>query len=633
MQWKQPIRIAMNALVALGMQTMPAVALPADTGESAALIAVHDFSSGPALTGKNISGWWIAEAMENKFTQIGRFRIITRAKISKVLKEKNITSDGSLPPQDFGKLAGAQYIVTGQADYAAGKLRVTASLIHISEKTGEIGRSFEACRECREDEIGDRFPELIGELAKKLSMTPGEFLDFGLGAMNEGDFETAVSAFTELSRGPEINRIAALAAKVPEKNLQEQAMRIVVPGNTPGEMLDYSMMLLNKGDAEQAALVFFQLQQSKLAGTINRLMQVAKDGQRRQEELIGRLLAEARQKFEAAIVSNTERERQRDPAVLCDEAIARLQAFLSNPGARLGAGERRRIVELITEIETFRKKLFAGPSPERNWLVPGLNLELLPVQPGSFKTVIAGPEEDALVHPVEIKISRPFWIGKHEVTAEQFQFYLKNFPVQNRNDRYELEKEIDFESPDCPLSSTYRIKTGFSGTRPMTSISWRTARQFCSWLNGIEQAAGRLPEGYEYRLPTEAEWEYACRAGAEKAYCFGDRVEELPQYAYGAANSDGKTQPVGQLLPNSWGLHDSHGNVWEWCSDWYGDHFAVSDAVDPVGPDASPDQCKVARGGSYTSQPEDLKCAARYGCHYKKGRRNIGFRVVCAPVL
>lgn len=256
MIWKQPIRIAMNALVTLGMQTMPAVALPADIGEGAALIAVHDYSASPALTGKDISGWWIAEAMANKLTPIGRFRIIIRAKISKVLKEKNIASDGSLPLQDFGKLAGSQFVVTGQADYAAGNVRMTARLIHMSEKTGEIERSFEACRECREDEISDCFPELVGELAKKLSMTPGEFLDSGLGAMSDGDFESAVSAFTELSRGQGLNEIAALAAKVPTQELQELAMRIAVPGNTLGEMLDDTMMLLNKGDAEQAAGIF-----------------------------------------------------------------------------------------------------------------------------------------------------------------------------------------------------------------------------------------------------------------------------------------------------------------------------------------------------------------------------------------
>ncbi len=628
MKWRNAFAMAVSGWLLLAGWSLPAESA---AGEKSALIAVHDFSAGPALTGKNLTGWWIAETMENKLTQIGCYRIVTRAKISKVLKEKNITSDGSLPAQDFGRLAGAQFIVTGQADYTAGKLQATASLIHITEKTGEIDRSFEVSCECQENELGAKLSDLLGELAKKLSMTPGEFLDFGLAAMNEGDFETAVLAFTELGRSQELNRIAALAAQVPEKGLQEKAMQTAAPGNTPGEMLDYGIGLLQKGDPDQAALVFYRMQQSKLARTINSLMQLARDGRRRKAETIGKLLAEARRKFEAAIVSRNETEKQRNPAELCDEAIAQLQAFLGNPGSRLSPGEQRQVVELIAEIEAFRKKLFAGPSPERPWLVPGLQLEMLPVKPGAFKTAVAGPKEDALAHPVEIKISRPFWIGSCEVSVEQFQYYLKSFASLNRKDRYELEKEIDFESPDCPLNAAGRIKTGFAGSRPMTSISWRTARNFCTWLTGVEQAAGRLPKGYEYRLPTEAEWEYACRAGGDRAYSFGDQVEALPKYAYGEINSDGKTHPVGELAANAWGLHDCHGNVWEWCNDWYGDIFAVGDTVDPAGPDADPDNRKVARGGSYTSKPEDLQSSARYAYNYKKGRRNIGFRVVCAP--
>ncbi|MDD3119341.1 MAG: SUMF1/EgtB/PvdO family nonheme iron enzyme [Victivallales bacterium] len=613
--------------------TVGAEEQPLEPPREKEIVAVHDFSVAEGLTRLHITGWWIAERMENELTQSGRYLIVTRAKIAKVLKEQNITSGPQLKPQELGKIVGAGYIITGQADYAAGKINLVVSMIDTGRKAGEIRRSFDLTRSCAAAEVAAQLPEMIEILARKLSMTPGEFLDVGLRAMQAGDFEAAVTAFTELGREAELKQIAAMTETVKEKHLEQQAAQLAIPGNTPGEMLDYGLQLMRRGDLNRAALVFYRLQHSKLARRIGSLMQVAKDGARKKEETIGKLLAEARKKFSAAISSRDEKERQRDPATLCDEAVTQLQTFLSNPGMQLSATERGEIETLTTEIETFRKKLFAGPSTERAWVIPGIKIELVPIGPGRFTAHSGTPQEDALEHPGAASITRPFWIGKYEITAGQFQYYLKNQGQLSRRERYEIDKEIDFAAKDCPLTASYRLKRGFAATMPMTSVSWRTARNFCAWLTQEERRAERLPAGYEYRLPTEAEWEYACRAGNTTAYSFGDTTAGLDHRAWYRANTSGQPHPVGGKQANAWGTYDMHGNVWEWCNDWYGDKFLVADVADPVGPDSSAENLKVARGGSYTSDPIDLQCSSRYGFDYKSGRKNIGFRIVCAPEL
>ena len=615
------------------VQAQTPEANPSAPKPEAVLVAVHDFSVAEGLEKLHLSGWWVAERMENELTQSGCYRIVTRAKIAKVLKEQNLTSGPELKPQELGKIVGAQYIITGQADYAAGKLSLVVTMIDATHQAGEIRRSFDQIRTCSESEVPVQLTEMIELLAKKLSMTPGEFLDAGLKKMQEGDFEAAVESFTELSREAELRQIAVLTEMVEKQHLAGQAAQAIIPGNTPGEMLDYGLQLIRKGDLNQAALVFYRLQQSKLARRIGSLMQVAKDGARQKEEIIDKLLTEARRKFENAVIGKDERERQRDPAVLCDEAMTRLQAFLSNPGMQLAVAEKQKIEGLIREIETFRKKLFAGPSAEREWVVPVFKIAMVPVKPGRFSARSAGPKEDALEHPGVARITRPFWIGKYEITAGQFQLYLKNLGTLNRKDRYEIDKEIDFEAENCPLTASYQLKQGFASDMPMTALSWRAARNFCTWLSQTERQAGRLPAGYEYRLPTEGEWEYACRAGADTAYSFGDTTAGLDGFAWYRSNTAGKPHPVGGKRPNAWGIYDMHGNVWEWCNDWYGEKFLIADVENPLGPEASDENLKVARGGAYTSDPADLQCGSRYGFDYKSSRKNIGFRIVCGPEL
>ena len=156
-------------------------------------------------------------------------------------------------------------------------------------------------------------------------------------------------------------------------------------------------------------------------------------------------------------------------------------------------------------------------------------------------------------------------------------------------------------------------------------ISWLDASLFCEHLTSYEREAGRLSANQTYRLPTEAEWEYACRAGTTTAYSFGDDKSSLGDYAWYSENSRGNLNEVATKKPNPWGLFDMHGNVFEWCEDWH--EGSLSGGNDPKGPSAGSD--RVFRGGNwYYDGPSD--CRSAYRSYYRPTDRNatLGFRIV-----
>ncbi|MFM7866463.1 MAG: formylglycine-generating enzyme family protein, partial [Planctomycetaceae bacterium] len=156
-------------------------------------------------------------------------------------------------------------------------------------------------------------------------------------------------------------------------------------------------------------------------------------------------------------------------------------------------------------------------------------------------------------------------------------------------------------------------------------VTWERAVAFCEWLS--------KKEGKPYRLPTEAEWEYACRGGTKTAFSFGNDEAELSKYAWwgggivgnGNAKDEQYAHRVAQKLPNPFGLHDMHGNVYEWCSDWYGD-YPSTPLTDPRGPGSG--SFRVLRGGSWNSVPYRVRCAGRsYGTPESRNSY-FGFRLV-----
>ncbi len=214
----------------------------------------------------------------------------------------------------------------------------------------------------------------------------------------------------------------------------------------------------------------------------------------------------------------------------------------------------------------------------------------------------------------QVTISRPFCMSKYEVTQAEYQ------AVMGINPSY-------FQGTSWPNSAN----------RPVEQVTWLDAMAYCAALTAREAAAGRLPAGYQYRLPTEAEWEYCCRAGTTTEYHYGNTlVCGQASFAYShhtnsSCNSN-STVVVGGYAPNAWGLHDMHGNVWEWCLDWWdlSSNYPSSPVVDPY---VNSGPFRVIRGGSWGDYSDFCRSAFRY--RYFPALRGIalGFRVVLAPVL
>ncbi|MBI3018600.1 MAG: formylglycine-generating enzyme family protein [Deltaproteobacteria bacterium] len=155
---------------------------------------------------------------------------------------------------------------------------------------------------------------------------------------------------------------------------------------------------------------------------------------------------------------------------------------------------------------------------------------------------------------------------------------------------------------------------------PVEKVSWNDVQAFIQKLN-------QKNDGYTYRLPTEAQWEYAARAGTSTTYSFGDNAAVLGDYGWFSGNSGNKTHEVGQKNPNAFGLYDMHGNVWEWVQDWYDiSYYSSSNVTDPIGPTSGSD--RVVRGGSWINRAKSLRSAIRYNYGPDDRYSNVGFRLV-----
>jgi len=229
-----------------------------------------------------------------------------------------------------------------------------------------------------------------------------------------------------------------------------------------------------------------------------------------------------------------------------------------------------------------------GPEPRRVDTVDlgrGVKMEFVWVPGGSFEMGSNEYDSEKPVHTVQLD---GFWMGKYEVTQEQYEAVTGGNP------------------------------SNFKGAKnPVERVSWNDAVAFC-------QKAGK-----GIRLPTEAEWEYACRAGSRTRFFFGDSDSGLGEYAWYRGNSGSQTHPVGQKKPNAWGLYDMHGNVCEWCGDWYGNYSSGS-ASNPQG--ASSGDIRVLRGGSWDSGPRICRSGIRGRYFPADTGGHDGFRVVCGGV-
>ena len=327
------------------------------------------------------------------------------------------------------------------------------------------------------------------------------------------------------------------------------------------------------------------------------------------------------------------------------ELAAKQQKLSEEALAKMTIKEVAPTTAAIAAMKTVKSK---------EWILPTLAMKMNRIPAGTF--TMGSPASETLRHDDEtqhdVTISKPFYMGVYEVT--QAQFYKLMLPAdfdhagwtfyrgpfwKGTAVHYRRMPEGGFNQP---------VGAELQPDHPMECVTWPRAIDFCKKLNKIESKAGRLPAGYEYRLPTEAEWEYACRAGTDTPFNIAEADFDKIQKTYETQKDDGKYKGVlsfayvnepntrwsltgkvgGNRKPNAWGLYDMHGNVYEWCLDTVKPYSAHT-KTDPVvlGPGE-----KIIRGGGIGTAPRFLRSAARYAVpkdidYYGM----LGLRLVLAP--
>lgn len=222
----------------------------------------------------------------------------------------------------------------------------------------------------------------------------------------------------------------------------------------------------------------------------------------------------------------------------------------------------------------------------------GVSMEFVLIPAGVFQMGSpeeVGDEDETPRH--QVTLTRPFYLGKYEVTQEQWVQLMGSNPSH------------------------------FKGAKqPVDTVSWKDCQRF---LEKLQEKTGRV-----FTLPTEAQWEYACRAGTGTRWHFGDESALAGEYAWFEKNSGGVTHPVGGKKPNPWGIHDLHGNLGEWCADWYTSPYPKTGVTDPRGSPTG--ESRIVRGGAWGDDPANLRSAYRNANGPDGAHNGIGFRCVMA---
>jgi formylglycine-generating enzyme required for sulfatase activity len=297
-----------------------------------------------------------------------------------------------------------------------------------------------------------------------------------------------------------------------------------------------------------------------------------------------------------------------------------------------------RIVSLLV-VAVLQTAVLAADPPQV--LTNSLGMKLVKIPAGEF--VMGSPETEEGHNASEtqhrVRITKPFYLGQHEVTVGHYRKFAEATGHKSgleREGKAGFGYEPELKAIEILTKFTWK-NTGFgTDEHPVVNLHWDDAQAFCKWLSEKEKET--------YLLPTEALWEYACRAGTKTRYFTGDEEDSLKGFAnisdaafkekYVNASwsiewNDGHpfTAPVGSLKPNAWGLYDMHGNAWEWCADWYAEDYAKDSPVDdPPGPKTG--EVHVVRGGAFTNRNRWVRSADRDSTRPGFRYNFTGFRVV-----
>jgi formylglycine-generating enzyme required for sulfatase activity len=232
--------------------------------------------------------------------------------------------------------------------------------------------------------------------------------------------------------------------------------------------------------------------------------------------------------------------------------------------------------------------------------VAWVDIDFVTVPAGQF--MMGSDKGDSDEQPIhDVTITQPFQISRHEITQSAYEKIVGENPSR-------------FKDP----------------VRPVERVTWHDAVSFCRLLTDNERLTGRLTGSEIFRLPTEEEWEYCCRAGSTTIFSFGDEAAQLAAHAWYRDSAGDGTRPVGQLAPNAWGLHDMHGNVREWCYDLYEDYAAKVSGI-PSKVEARVH--RINRGGGFAAFPRGCRSSDRRGNTPPTRGATIGFRIVRAPPM
>lgn len=278
-----------------------------------------------------------------------------------------------------------------------------------------------------------------------------------------------------------------------------------------------------------------------------------------------------------------------------------------------------------------------GPVPGKPATVdlPGdAEMKLAWIEEGSF--MMGSPREEPGRQSDEspqtwVRISEGYWMGVTEVTIEQFRAFTQASGYRTEAEQNSWNGMMIFTGntwEEAPRRS-WKDRFADNSQNPVIGISWNDAVAFCEWLTNRKRREGKLPPGYAYQLPTEAQWEFAARAGTTTRWFFGNDESKLGLYAWYSANAGQETQAVAQKLPNPNGLYDIHGNVWEWTRSWKGDYPGLT-TTDYAGPSFGKN--RVIRGGSWFDGTRWVRVAFRHRGGPDIRYDNLGFRISLAPV-
>jgi formylglycine-generating enzyme required for sulfatase activity len=289
--------------------------------------------------------------------------------------------------------------------------------------------------------------------------------------------------------------------------------------------------------------------------------------------------------------------------------ISPSRTSLSRGSIKMGDTDFKNSVAALFELRKKQNEAFSNRKNLNDPEIQGkpnynvkfaLNMELIWCTPGTFTMGSPksekGRNQDETMHMVTL--TEGFYLGKYEVTQEEYE------KVMGKNPSRVKGKKL-----------------------PVENVDWNDAMEFCKKLTGLEKKEGRLPDGWTYNLPTEAQWEYACRAGTTTMYSWGNNINSMrANYNWDGAHNTGsdfkQTRDIGQYTANPWGFFDMHGNVWEWVSDWKA-NYPGGALTDPKGPKSG--SIKVRRGGSWAEPGEFQRSAKRHGA--TPNLPHYGFRV------